>query len=60
MKVIMLLIIFEVGGHWRLWRGWKNEWPQLNAQKPKPVSNIDLKLNLSQCLLALHLIWNWY
>ena len=19
---------FEVGGHWPLWRGWKNEWPR--------------------------------
>jgi len=18
---------FKVGGHWPLWRGWKNEWP---------------------------------
>jgi len=18
---------FEVGGHWPLWRGWKNQWP---------------------------------
>jgi len=19
----------EVGGHWLLWRGWKNEWPRI-------------------------------
>jgi len=19
---------FEVGGHWTLWRWWKNEWPR--------------------------------
>jgi len=19
---------FEVGGHWLMWRGWKNEWPR--------------------------------
>jgi len=22
---------FDVGGHWPLWRRWKNEWQKLNA-----------------------------
>jgi len=24
---------FEVGGHWPLWRGWKNEWPCRNVKR---------------------------
>ena len=24
---------FEVGGHWLLWRGWKNEWPRRTDNK---------------------------
>ena len=41
---------FEVGGHWPLWRGWKNEWPRrtdksgtLKIREKKSITTVSLK-----------------
>ena len=39
---------FEVGGHWSLWRGWKNEWPRRIA-KSQTLKKILISLKLEEC-----------
>jgi len=44
---------FEVGGHWPLWRRWKNRMITQNRQK----SNAKKTTNLSQCSSVSDVCW---
>jgi len=36
---------FEIGGHWPLWWGWKNEWPRRTDKKSNAKNKMKYKIS---------------